>query len=66
MFEAKESMVEKVGKKIGFGIAMVLFVSVFYYILSRFVPVLNLRLYKIVIGSIILIYILWLVLKKLK
>ena len=64
MFEVKESKAEKTGKTIGFGIAMLLFASVFYYILSHFISILNLRNYLIVVAVLIIIYALSVIFRK--
>ena len=66
MFEVKENKAKKAGKIIGFGIAMVVFTSVFYYIFSKFFDVLNLNIYFIIIASIIIIYIIYVIIKNQK
>lgn len=63
MFEIRESKLEKIGKIMGFGFAMLLFTSALYYVLSRFIKALNLELYFIVIPSILAVYVIILLIK---
>lgn len=61
----EKSKTEKAGKRIGFGIALLLFTSILYYLNSKF-ELINLKIaYKWYIFGIALIYIFYLALKKL-
>lgn len=56
MFETGESRLEKIGRIMGFGFAMLIFTSALYYVLSRFIEALSLGLYFIAIPLILAVY----------
>jgi len=56
MFDPTKKKIEKVGEFIGFGIALGIFSSLLFYMLSKFISIEQIINYKLYITSIFLLY----------
>lgn len=56
MFDLNKGKSEKIGEFLGFGVALGIFFSIFFYVLSKFTGVEKLVDYKLYISSIFLLY----------
>lgn len=58
MFDPAKKKSEKIGEFIGFGVALTVFFSILFYVLSKFTGLDQMINYKLYISSILLLYIL--------
>lgn len=58
MFDPKKKKSEKIGEFLGFGIALGIFFSMMFYIISKFTGLEELIDYKLYISSVLFLYIL--------
>lgn len=56
MFDPAKKKIERIGEFLGFGVALGVFFSLFFYIFSKFTPLEELVSYKLYISSIFALY----------